>query len=1009
MITPRSTRLLRVPGLRAFQRAIADAVPSGWDARTCAVLVPTRSAAEELRRTLEEVSERAGQATFVFPDLLTRGELYVRLHERSPDLPPLLTDFERDVLLRLAAEDAEREGAEAPFRLRPGLVTAILSFYDELRRRMRTIDSFDRHVRERLEAGSDTDRGAARLLKQTLFLAGTFAAFERRVADSGALDEHALRTLALAGALPSCYRRIIVAVADEAAEPRGLWPADFDLLSRIAGLTHLDIVSTERMLAGGFHQRLHDALPGLHEERAGGEEPAPVLVIPEPAAGREPTTHFVARDREEELMDAARWLKGRARNAGPRTASPLDRTAFVFQRPLPYLYLGQQVLGSAGLPYRALDALPLAAEPFAAAVDLLLAVVAEEPTRTSLVDLLASPFWRLCDPGAAGRPLSRQAVASLDRVLQDAKYLGGWEPLARLAAGAEARVNAGGRDGRHWSRARPALAAAVAAGEALAAVRQGDRASAQVSALLAFIMAHEQMDWTSPHAPDEGTGEPAAGEPFDAARARHMRARGAVLGALAALRDAHARHDDRPVPLPELAATLRRWIEGHTFSPRAGREGVLLADAPAAAFASVDSVRILGLVETDWPERTTPGIFYPATLLRGLGWPADTERLAAARARFQDLLLLAGDEVSLSSFTLEEDALVAASPFLEDVASAGLAVRRVEPDATRIFVHEALMGDPPPAGALPQVAARWLDLRQARTPQADPRFHGTIGARDGTTYAVSRVERYLECPFKYFAGHILQVEEERDDESGLTPRERGQLLHGVFEAFFAAWQDRGRVAIDSGNIGEAVALFEEVAEAHLALLPEADRGLERTYLLGSAVAPGLAERAFAVDIEGEVPAVERLLEYEFDGPFRFEGAEGSRTVHVRGKADRIDLLPDGSLRVVDYKLGRAPKPARALQLPIYGICAAQQLEAARGRPFPVGRAGYVAFREKNTFVDLGGRSGNLEGALREGQLRFLTAIDGIESGVFPPDPEEPWLCSRCGFSHVCRKDYVGDE
>ena len=69
------------------------------------------------------------------------------------------------------------------------------------------------------------------------------------------------------------------------------------------------------------------------------------------------------------------------------------------------------------------------------------------------------------------------------------------------------------------------------------------------------------------------------------------------------------------------------------------------------------------------------------------------------------------------------------------------------------------------------------------------RYHGTVGAREGTVYAVSRVERYLECPFKYFAGQVLQLEEEREDESGLSALERGQLLHGVFESFFEAWRD----------------------------------------------------------------------------------------------------------------------------------------------------------------------------------------------------------------------------
>jgi ATP-dependent helicase/DNAse subunit B len=297
----------------------------------------------------------------------------------------------------------------------------------------------------------------------------------------------------------------------------------------------------------------------------------------------------------------------------------------------------------------------------------------------------------------------------------------------------------------------------------------------------------------------------------------------------------------------------------------------------------------------------------------------------------------------------------------------------------------------------------------SRPSAREPRFRGSVGARPPAVYAVSRVERYLECPFKYFAAHVLQLEEERDDESGLTPQERGQLLHGVFEAFFLAWERAGRSTVTSENVADAIALFAEVAEAQLRALPEADRALERTYLLGSAASPGLAERAFAFEIEQGVPVLERLLEHPLEGRFRIEGSSGSREVQLRGKADRIDLLRDGTFRVVDYKLGRAPKPARALQLPIYGVAARQQLEGHQGRSWSLACAGYVAFREKNPFVELGGRSGSLDAALRDGQDRLLGAIEAMEAGEFPVSPDEPWMCTRCGFPHLCRKDYVGDE
>jgi RecB family exonuclease len=138
----------------------------------------------------------------------------------------------------------------------------------------------------------------------------------------------------------------------------------------------------------------------------------------------------------------------------------------------------------------------------------------------------------------------------------------------------------------------------------------------------------------------------------------------------------------------------------------------------------------------------------------------------------------------------------------------------------------------------------------------------------------------------------------------------------------------------------------------------------------------------------------------------FAGADGPREVKLKVKADRIDLLDDGTLRVIDYKIGRAPKPGRSLQLAAYSVCARQHLADRRGRDWPVSRAGYVAFREKNAFVSIGT---NLEKALAEGQQRLVSAIASIEEGSFPPKPDEPWLCSRCGYALVCRKDYVGDD
>jgi RecB family exonuclease len=974
VITPRTTRLLRVPDLQAMHRVLADSV--AVDALTpLAIIVPTSGAADALTRTLERRGVPRGRF-----DLLTRDDLYVRLHEQLPSAPPMLTAFEREVLLTRAASAASSGGTPAPFKLRPGLIVQILAFYDELRRRDRTVDDFDRLMIDSLQSSVEIDRGAERLFRQTEFLTATFTRFEAFVEASGRLDEHALRRCLLAQDGRGAYRRLVVSVADQAADPRGLWTADYDMLARLPGLASLDVIATENVLAAGFHERVHDVLPGIEEERLGPGESVPVLVTPPRAAKDAPTYWFVGRDREEELAEIV------------RATAPGDaaRTAVVFQRPLPYLYLARSVFADAGQPYQALDSLPLAAEPFAAALDLVFAFISAAANRASMVDLLGSPHWQF--PELSGTPASvRARVNALDARLRELKYFGGWDRLIALVGHSAFGLDTKSTSARRRPRAAAgaALQAAVTAAEALRPVREAATASAQLHALLEFVRAHER--------------QPADEEVW---AARHARARAAVIGAIELLADAQARHDDEALPVDRLAGAVRRWIDGQTFSPRTGPEGVLLLDAPAAAYADVDDLRLVGLVERDWPERVNRSIFYPASLLTQLGWPNEADRLAAARARFHDLLRLAHRRVSVSTFTLEDDAIVAGSSFLQEIEASGLAIERAESDRSEQAVS------PTSASSWNPETATWLELRAGRSPEDSEAYHGAAGPRAPEVYAVSHVERYLACPFKYFAARVLRLDEEREDESGLSPQERGQLLHEVFQTFFARWQERGGRAITADSLADALDLFASVAESTLAHLGEADRALERTYLLGSAVAPGLGERAFNFEIEQEVPVLERLLELPLEGTFEFNGTEGPRAISVRGKADRIDLLEDGTMRVIDYKLGRAPKAARALQLPVYSVCAEQHLKGRHGRTWTVSSAGYVAFKERNAFVPLGSSGSltrGLQQAVDQGAARFVAAVEGIERGEFPVRPEEPFLCTWCGYSGVCRKDYVGDE
>jgi len=242
----------------------------------------------------------------------------------------------------------------------------------------------------------------------------------------------------------------------------------------------------------------------------------------------------------------------------------------------------------------------------------------------------------------------------------------------------------------------------------------------------------------------------------------------------------------------------------------------------------------------------------------------------------------------------------------------------------------------------------------------------------------------------------------------MDPRRQGQFVHQVFEEFFKHWQDAGRGAITPENLDEALATFEHVVDGALAHLPPGEAGLERTRLLGSPAAAGLGEAVFRMEAERPVAVVERLLERRLKGRYAIATSSGARYVELHGKADRLDLLEDGTFRLIDYKLGWPPNRARALQLPIYGVCADQQLANHRGRSWTLGEAVYLAFKGPKRVVPLFPSLADREKVLGDAQQRLADTIDAIERGDFPPAPDDVYRCDTCSFARVCRKDYVGD-
>lgn len=968
MITPRHITLRRAADLRGYRAALVDLARTLDAARAADtfVLVPTAAAARQLERTIRE---RLPDLSGPLPLIGTRADLYDQFIGRLPSPPRTLTPFEREAMLAAGAREAEDAGAPPPFHVRPALVAEMLALYDHVRRAGRGVDDFDRLLTGELEPAAESDRGAAHLLEQTRFLAVAFRAYETRVQDGGSADEHSARALMMSAPSLRPLRRLVIAVGDRPFDADGFWPADVTLWTTIPGLEQIEVLATAGVLDAGYLDRLRLAFVGIDEQAApSSSAPTPSLHVPEGAVA------YAYRDREDELEGVARRLAG---------SHTLDRAGLIVARPLPYLYLARGVFAGAGLPFQALDTLPLAGEPYAAAVDLVLECVAANFTRRAITAMLRSPHFRFLVDEVE---VDRETVRLLDAGMAEQRYLGGLDRLRTLV--------------EHWTGGeRPAARAALAAAAVLAPLLESRPMVEQVDRLRAFLDAHDR-----PHP------------------GRRARAGTAIAAALEGLAASYRRHDPSAAgTVTELSASLRRWLGTQTFADDTGDGGIRILDVQAARFADLDEVQIMGAVEGEWPERPRRNVFYPRSLIAQLE-PSRPERVAlneerdqmrSARAAFRDLLELARDTVRISTFSLESESVVEPSSLIEDVPSFGLRTVTEADDRTRsVFAYEKLARAPHGS------ASPWARARAAGANRDRRRFEGEAGAWVLPRVSVSRLERYMKCPFQFYVSNVLQVQEEPKDATSRSPLERGRFLHELFETFFHEWQARGRGRITAASMADARALFGEIAGPALRSLPPAEAGLERARLFGSAVGSGIVDRVFAMEAERGAGIRERLMEYELDGVYAFIGEDGSsRDVRLRAKIDRIDVLDDGTFRLIDYKTKYVPDRREALQLPIYSACVRTSLTQQHGRDIPPSEAMYLSFEGPRAVVPLdpstrpGSSRAQSRGEERGKDFdeltaaaahRLVAALDDIAAGHYPARPETKNLCTMCAFTAVCR-------
>jgi ATP-dependent helicase/nuclease subunit B len=188
----------------------------------------------------------------------------------------------------------------------------------------------------------------------------------------------------------------------------------------------------------------------------------------------------------------------------------------------------------------------------------------------------------------------------------------------------------------------------------------------------------------------------------------------------------------------------------------------------------------------------------------------------------------------------------------------------------------------------PEIARRMIDPSKV-VPCTKPRPCPPVAARP-RQLSVTRIETLIRDPYAIYARHILRLEPLEPVSAAPDPARRGIIFHGAIGDFLAQHPLAMPVTMETELLREGERHFE---------------GLRDFPALTGFWWPRFKRIArWLVELEPQLRQnVDRVVA-ESKGALAFKVAGEPFTLTCR--ADRIDVLADGSARIIDYKTGSVP-------------------------------------------------------------------------------------------------------